>query len=258
MNYLRRAIHFASTAWFILAIFYVLIVALAERGFSWVVIFSVSGYSFILVTVLVSFYLFAIYRNLVSGKADEGEHPFTRTGAYMSFYDISPLLGGLAGLFSSIGFEPSSRVLSMTAIGTFAVTFFVWVILDPILSLCEMMLPRSMALRKKRLSVLKQQKIQDQIYRKNLLDGVAKKQVEFVELCKREFNQDAQHLRELIDNLTGLKSQNYTKIVEYGLKAWKIGGLDAMSHLFNMAVGEHKNKKCLAYLWEGIGNWKAK
>ena len=130
MNWQNRSklIHFASTAWFILCISYILILALREAGFRWLVIFSLSGQSAILIFFLVSLYLFAFFRGIDRNQQIEKEHPLTRAGCYTIFYDVSPFLGGLAGYLGAVGVGRIDELLLGIAFGTLATTFLVWII----------------------------------------------------------------------------------------------------------------------------------
>ena len=107
----KKMLHFSSTAWFMLCVGYILVLALRQAGFNWWVIFSLSGYSAVLVFLLISLYLFAIYRGIDRSQKIEKEHPLTSTSYYKVFYDISPLLGIVAGALGVIGASKLSDIL---------------------------------------------------------------------------------------------------------------------------------------------------
>ena len=88
MNYRKtlKSIHLASTIWFMACIVYLLVLALHQAGFNWWVIFSLSGHSALLIFLLVSLYLFALFGGAGGkGQRETIEHPLTSTGFYMAF-----------------------------------------------------------------------------------------------------------------------------------------------------------------------------
>ncbi|MBN2314165.1 MAG: hypothetical protein JXM79_09565, partial [Sedimentisphaerales bacterium] len=93
---LRKA-HIAGTIWFVLAVGYIFVLALRQAGVRWWVVFSLSGHGVLIVSVLVSLYLFAIFRGISSSQNVEIEHPLTSSTYYAAFYLLTPFLGGLAG-----------------------------------------------------------------------------------------------------------------------------------------------------------------
>ena len=147
-----KLVHFVSTGWFVLCFGYILIAALREAGFKWWVIFSLSGHSALLVFLLISLYLFAVFRGIDRSQKIEIEHPLTGTGYYAVFYDVSPFLGGLAGCLGMIGVSRISELLSGIALGTLATTFLVWIVVDPTIGVVERLLPGSRRHRLERLA----------------------------------------------------------------------------------------------------------
>jgi hypothetical protein len=122
-----RLVHFSSTAWFIVCVGYILVLALRQAGFHWWVIFSLSGHSALLIFFLISLYLFAIFRGIGRSQKIEVEHPLTSTNYYMVFYAVAPFLGGLAGDLGMIGESRISQFLLGIALGTLGATFLVWI-----------------------------------------------------------------------------------------------------------------------------------
>ncbi|MHC4323115.1 MAG: hypothetical protein ACYSUX_02460, partial [Planctomycetota bacterium] len=138
-----RFTHIASTAWFILTVGYILITALRQAGIHWWVVFSLSGHGVLIIMVLISLYLFAIYRGISSSQKVHVEHPLTSTIHYAVFYVSAPFLGCLAGLLGMIGIDSTQQFLLGVAMGTLGTTFLVWVVVDPLIGLIELVLPRS-------------------------------------------------------------------------------------------------------------------
>ncbi len=149
-----RRIHLVSTVWFIACIGYILVLALRQAGLRWWQI-SLSGPSLALVVfLLVSLYLFALYRGIGEAQKIEVEHPLTTTSYYMALYVAAPLLGGLAGILGMVGvtegMTDSIRFLDSlgffvggVVLGTLGTTFAVWVGIDPVVGMLEMLLPAS-------------------------------------------------------------------------------------------------------------------
>ncbi|MHC4495602.1 MAG: hypothetical protein ACYSYM_07250 [Planctomycetota bacterium] len=138
-----RITHIASTIWFILCVGYILTLALRQAGVRWWVVFSLSGHGVLIALVLVSLYLFAIVRGISSSQKVHVEHPLTSTIYYAVFYVTTPFLGTLAGCLGMIGVKTINQFLLGIAVGTLWVTFLVWVMVDPVIGLLEMLLPAS-------------------------------------------------------------------------------------------------------------------
>lgn len=80
----------------------------------------------------------------------EIEHPLTSANCYLGFYVSAPLLGGLAAVMGAGSDWESERSLDSVALGTRGTTFFVWIVLDPLIGLVEMLLPASRRRREER------------------------------------------------------------------------------------------------------------
>jgi hypothetical protein len=257
-----KLIHFASTAWFMLCIGYILVLALRQAGFRWWVIFSVSGYSALFIFLLVSLYLFAVFRGIDRSQKIEIEHPLTSTIYYTMLYDTSPLLGSLAGCLGMIGTSTISELSSGIALGTLAVTFLVWIVVDPVIGSLEKLLPVSRKHRTQRLlhiKVLKQQQQQEQ---NTLLEKILAAE----ELDKQRWQQN---LLPYAGKLAGLLSrpsnseQAEKEAVSIGANAWQMGGLNCMRLLYSMTTEQckrnYQNSTAVNYLaswWDGIGTWR--
>jgi len=172
-----RSIHLAGTAWFILCVGYILVLALRQAGVNWWVIFSLSGYSILIIFLMTSLYLFAIFRGVSRAQTIEAEHPLTCTNYYRVFYVTSPFLGGLAGCVGMIGEDRTGQFLAGVALGTFVTTFLVWVIVDPVTGLLEMLLlPVSRRHRLRRLAQARAERKRKRKDHERLLAEVLAKQ----------------------------------------------------------------------------------
>jgi len=259
-----RIAHIASTVWFILCVGYILVLALRQAGVYWWVVFSISGQGALIILLLVSLYLFAIFRGISSSQKVQVEHPLTSTVYYSVFYVSAPFLGCLAGLLGMIGINTGSQFLLGIAMGTLGTTFLVWVIVDPIIGLIEMILPASRKHRAQRFAQSKIERDKKQKARVRLLEEVIEK-----EDADRLYWQEI--LKPQAEKLAGLLTADVTDLkqvereaVGIGVSAWQTGGLSCMRELRDMAIAlckqKHQNRAIVDYIsfwWDGIGNWRA-
>jgi hypothetical protein len=259
-----KLIHLASTAWFILCIGYILVFALRQAGVHWWIIFSVSGHSTLLVLLLVSVYSFALFRGVGRSQTIEAEHPLTRTNYYMVFYLVSPILGSLAGCVGMIGVNAMKQFLLGVALGTLGTTFLVWVIVDPVTALLEMLLPAaSRKHREERLAQAKAKREKRQKDRELLIAEVLANE----ELDRRRWREVLKPQAEKLAGLLTANSFNFgqaeREAADIGVKAWQIGGLVCMRQLRDMAIDLYRQKTgntavvdYISSWWDGIGSWR--
>jgi hypothetical protein len=251
--------------WFILCIGYILVFTLRQAGFHWWVIFSLSGHSVLIVFLLISLYLFAIFRGVDRGHQIEKEHPLTSTTYYTVFYITIPFLGGVAGWLGMIGISTSiKQLLIEVSLGTLGATFLGWVILDPAAGFLEMVLPASS--RKHRVHRLAEAKAEREKKRKDyerfLAEALANEESDrhrWLEALKPE----AEKLAGLLTTNSANFSQAELEAVDIGAKAWQMGGVICMRELRDMAIGicreKNRNQTIVDYIsswWDGIGNWR--
>jgi hypothetical protein len=263
-NRIWKLIHFASTAWFILCLGYTLVFALRQAGVHWWIIFSLSGHSTLLVLFMVSLYLFALFRGVSRSQTIEAEHPLTSTNYYMVFYIFAPILGSLAGYIGMIGVNAMKQFLLGVALGTLGTTFLVWVIVDPVTALLEMLLPAaSRKHRAERLTQAKSEQEKRQKDREHLIAEVLVNE----ELDRRRWREV---LKPQAEKLAGLLTTNIINFgqaereaADIGVKAWQTGGLVCMRELRDMAIDlcrqKNGNKGVVDYIsfwWDGIGRWR--
>ena len=259
-----KLIHLAGTAWFILCVGYILVFALRQAGVHWWVIFSVSGHSTLVVFLLVSLYSFALFRGVGRSQTIEAEHPLTSTNYYMVFYIVAPILGSLAGYVGMIGVNAMKQFLLGVALGTLGTTFLVWVIVDPVTALLEMLLPAaSRKHRAERLAQAKAKREKRQKDREHLIAEVLANE----ELDRRHWREvlkpQAEKLAELLTTNSTNFGQAEHEAADIGVKAWQIGGLVCMRQLRDMAIDlcrqKNGNKAVVDYIsswWDGIGSWR--
>jgi hypothetical protein len=218
----------------------------------------------LIAAVLISLYLFAIFRGISSSQKLQVEHPLTSTMYYAMFYVLTPFLGGAAGCLGMIGAPLVSQFLLGVALGTLGVTFLVWVVLDPALGLLEMLLPPSRKHRNQRLAQTRAERESRQKHREHLLAQVL-----------AEEDSDRCYWRELLkpqaEKLAGLLVHERTDLkqaqreaVGIGVNAWRTGGLSCMREVRDMAIAICKQNRrgkavvdYVSFWWDGIGNWRA-
>ena len=260
-----RSIHLAGTIWFILCLAYLLGLTLRQAGVRWWVLFSLSGHGLLITFILVSLYLFAIFRGISSSQNIHLEHPLTSTDYYTVFYVTTPFLGGLAGCLSMPGVSANTlQFLLAVALGTLGATFLVWVIVDPLAGVLEVALsPTARRHRAERLAQLRAAKQHQRKQQRMLLEKVLKeeelKRQQWQELLKPE----AEKLAELLAAGPSRFEQARQQAIDIGLNAWRIGGLSCMRQLHEMAMDLCKRKRgdaeCVDYIsfwWDGVGSWR--
>ena len=259
-----KLVHFANAAWFMLAIGYILVLSLLQAGFNWWVIFSLAGHSALLIFLLISLYLFAIFRGIDSSQKIEIEHPLTSTSYYAVFYDVSPLLGGLTGYAGTIGTSRISELLLGIALGTLATTFLVWIVVDPAIAFVERLLPASRKHRLERLAQVRVLRQKKQEERRRLLADVLSQSERYQSRWQKTLKPQAEKLAELLITNRADFKQAESKAVEIGANAWQIGGLSCMQQLRDMAIAirrqRNQSSDTVDYIpvwWDGIGSWRS-
>lgn len=257
-----KLVHFSSTAWFIFCAVYLLITALLNAGRSWWFIVSLTGYSALAGFLLVSLYLFAVYRGVARSQKIEIEHVITTSDYYALFYDICPFLGGLAGLFAAVGSENVVDYLIVTASGTLLMTFLVWIVVDPAAGIIEMTLPSSVRHRKKRIAQTGLAKERAIHARQSLLNEAFAEEKLQRQQWTEALKPYAHKLGKLIEN--GCEDEFVrNEVVEIGVIAWQMGGVGCMRLLYEMVRKSQKQVSesqyyvdCISLWWNGIGNWR--
>ncbi len=112
----------------------------------------------------------------MSDKLDQ-ECPLASSIYYITFYDICPFLGALAGVFSVAGSGPVVQQLTTVALGSLGTTFLVWIILDPVVGLIEMCLPTSRELRNKPTADAKAERLRIQLENNQLLQNLGEQEL---------------------------------------------------------------------------------
>ena len=256
---LLKRFHIAGTAWFMFSAAYLLIAALRQAGAHWWVVFSLTGYSAVLFCLLMSVYLFAIFRGVTRNQIAV-EHPLTTSVPYTVFYDICPFLGSLAGFLSSsqTSLFPFSARLCLIAEGSLATTFLVWIGIDPLIGVIEMFLPISAAYRRTRLAKAQAERQQIQQGNRKLLADLEALEKTNLLVWKQALEPAAQELAFRLKEPSVDFAQLQRLAAEYGATAWRIGGILCMRFLHKTV--KDKQPPCdfdyLTIWWDGIGTWR--
>ena len=258
-----RWLHFGSTGWFVIAILFMLIIALRQAGVNWLVIFSLSGYSVVTAVLLVSLYLFAVFKGVNRSSSLIQEHPLTNSVAYLAFYDACPLLGAVAGLAAFTNLDNALQGLVYVCLGTFSVTFAVWIIIDPLISAAEGMLPETRKHKQQRLELAREQKMLHQKQKQQMIEELSQKAAHQHQQWQKEFEPDAQTLAALAFRAKTGDCGAQGEIVNIGLKAWQKGGLECMNCLREMAINKYREQfgsvsqyDYISSFWNGVGHWR--
>jgi hypothetical protein len=257
-----QLIHLASTVWFIICIVYILVLTLRQAGVPGWIVFSLSGHGLLIALMLISLYLFAIFRGISSSQKVQIEHLLTSTDYYKVFYVITPLLGGFAGCLGMIGSRTVSQFALGVALGTLGTTFLVWVIVDPLTGLLEMLLPSvSRRHRSQRIVQAKALRQSRQENRESLLQDVFVKEEQKRQQWREVLKPKAEMLAEMLAADEIDFKQIEGEAVGIGVKAWQIGGVSCMRELraMTLELAREKNKSVIDYIgvwWDGIGSWR--
>ncbi|MBW8015003.1 MAG: hypothetical protein FVQ82_02375 [Planctomycetes bacterium] len=258
-----KLIHLTGTLFFLASIAFILVLALRQRDVSWWIIFSLSGHTALMGLLLISVYLFAMFRG-VSGSPEVNEHPLTSSAYYMLFYVCSPYLGLAAGIIAMYD-EPSARSFLLgVSLGTFCATFVGWVIVDPLVGLIESVLPASRRHKAVRLEAAHKEKEKNEAAKKLLIEQVLKAEDISRNEWKEELSVHAEKLASLV--ICGSDVDDAEAVAaSIGVKAWRMGGLTCMKFLHEMTMDACRvrgDKDGVEFVdrvsvwWDGIGRWQ--
>lgn len=257
---LLKRIHVCGTLWFLLCAATLLVFSLRQKGFNWWLIFSISGYSAVLLFFLFTVYLFAIYQGVVRNQTAI-EHPLSTSVYYVAFYDLAPFLGSLAGLLGIVWPTPLSSVISTVTQGTLFTTFLLWTVFDPAIGLIEMALPSSAAHRKQRLEQARQEKLRQQKENEQLLEQLEHQENEQLQRWDTLFAPLAEEIVVLLNRHDGEETAK-GRIIELGALAWKTGRITCMRYFHAMILKQIQASAIAipvdytAIWWDGIGTWR--
>ena len=258
-----RSVHMAGTIWFIVCVGYMLIMALRRAGFNWWVVFSLSGHSAIVVFLLISLYLFALFRGVGGAQQIANEHPLTTTPHYTVLYVAAPFLGALAGGLAIPGEGALGEIVLAVALATLVTTFCVWVVVDPALGLIEMILPESRRYRAARLALAEAERRRKKLARERLLDMVLTREQTDRMQWRKKLRTEAEQLALLLGHGGGDLADAERRVVDIGARAWQMGGVSCMRELQEMALALYRQEEdkspitdLISAWWDGVGAWR--
>lgn len=257
---LLKRIHVCGTLWFLLCAATLLIFSLRQAGFQWWLVFSISGYSAVLLFFVFTVYLFAIYQGVVRNQT-AAEHPLSTSVHYIALYDLAPFLGSLAGLLDISIQAPFSSIINTVTQGTLATTFLVWTVFDPAIGMIETILPESSAHRKSRLAQVRQQKEKQKQKNEELLRHLEQQEKELKEHWHQIFEP---LVKEIAPLLTPANANDDAKsrVIEFGALAWETGEITCMRFFHRMIIEQASSPlrspaiDYAAIWWDGIGTWR--
>lgn len=257
-KFLKR-IHVCGTLWFLLCAAVLFILSMRQAGFRWWIIFSISGYSAVLLFFLFTIYLFAVYQGVIRNQ-NSIEHPLTTSSSYIILYDVTPFLGSISGLLAA----PSlSWIFLLNAIvqGTLTMTFIMWIVIDPVVGLIESLLPGSTAVRRERIRQQRLGKLRLKHENEELLLRLERQESLLKSQWAQYFSTYAKEAAELLCR-HDLDDKSQRRMVELGAIAWQQGQLSCMMYFHEMILREIRNRAepptvdFAALWWDGIGVWR--
>jgi hypothetical protein len=257
-TFLKR-IHICGTLWFLLCAAGLLTLSLRQAGFRWWVVFSLSGYWAVFLFVLFTIYLFAIYQGVVRNQ-NPVEHPLTTAYSYIILYDAAPFLGSVSGLLAATSWSWVS-LFNAAAQGTLAMTFLMWIVIDPVVGLIESSLPASTAARRHRIRTQRHRKIMLKHENEELLRRLELQETELKAQWAQKFAPYAREAARLLCSEEQTEAHQ-RRLVELGAMAWQQGQLVCMQFFHEMILREivnlpdPPNVDYAALYWDGIGVWR--
>ncbi|MBN2844302.1 MAG: hypothetical protein JXM68_14550 [Sedimentisphaerales bacterium] len=264
-----KRVHFGNTLLFVLCIAGIAVQSLRQAGLDWWLIFSISGYSALTVLFFLGGYIFAIFRGMNRHSEPDIEHPVTSLKMYKIIYSCTPLLGFATGLLAQIGLTAElnwKNWILNGQLGSFWITIFIWVILDPAIAMLEGFSPAGAQSRHKRQEKARFEREQIVRKRTELLAELSQKEKSETIEQKKALDGPADELSDLIlGGLRGTAGANHPAVIDLGVRAWQIGGIKCMKLLREMAWEKCQNKGLrpgivdeIDYWWDGIGDWRSK
>jgi hypothetical protein len=257
-----KLLHLAGMIWFFFSVFILALTAMKQSGQRWWIVIPLSGYSVLIVLMVVSMQFFTTLR---AGKISAAnEHPLTTSQYYLVFYDAAPLLGAILGSIIAMDTYNIYQYLLTLVMGSMFMTFFTWVVADPLLQAGEKYLPSSRKLRHERIEKIRAENKKRQEANDRLLAQLHTDSDREERMWQEKLEPAATELSELLAS-QGWSEEGKMQIVEYGMKAWQTGGLECMKQMHDLTLEKYRQKysdmqpvEMLGTWWDGIGSWRSK
>lgn len=261
-----KIVRLANTLLFMLSLGYMIVWTLQKADKTWWFIIPFSGYSAVILFHLMGLYSFAIFRGVARSQKIDVEHPLTCSAYYSLFYDLSPLLGALAGVLATTRVNNVNHYPLLIAAGSLWVTFFVWIIIDPVVGFAEMMLPSSRKNHRKRLAKAKVVRKRERLANERMLAEMEAKEEIEQNRWREILSPYAETLAYLVTSEEISDADKLTGTIDTGVNAWQMGGLSCMQQLYSMAIEKIRESKQgdeeaidqISIWWDGIGSWRCR
>lgn len=208
----------------------------------------------------------AAYRKMSRSQRIPAEHPLTTHPVYRMFYDMSPLGGGLMGGLAGIGSVEPGRFFSMTIEGAVGCALLVWLVADPAIGVCEMLMPGSRRLRLRR--VAKITGIRESCQKRSMafLAGLQAEEAKKQEAWREILRDDVEELTKLTLAAPEVPDRSKeSRVAEIGAKAYKVGGGECMKYVYAAVEQRCKARTdsgmglwLVSIWWDGIGEWRSR
>jgi glycine/D-amino acid oxidase-like deaminating enzyme len=176
---------------------------------------------------------------------------------------ITPLLSGVPGIVRVLNGADLQHFLIGLALGTLGTTFAVWVFIDPLAGLIEMLLPPSRKYRAQRLANAEAERRSRQEKREHLIAEAFTREEQERQRWHERLRPHAERLAALSANQTLPAEQAEKEALHIGALAWRLGGLTCMRQLRDMTLklveqqqGREETIDYISYWWDGIGKWR--
>ncbi|MDD5457931.1 MAG: hypothetical protein PHF37_00845 [Phycisphaerae bacterium] len=233
-----------------------------QSGQRWWIVIPLSGYSVIIIIMVVSLQFFSTLR--AGKRVAAEEHPLTTSPYYLVFYDAAPLLGAILGSIIATNTYNAYQYLLTLVMGSLFMTFFTWVVADPLLQTGEMYLPSSRKLRQQRIEMIRAENRKRQEANERLLAQLEADSIIEEQVWQKRLEPAANELCELFASQEWAEECRM-QAIEYGVKAWQMGGLGCMKKMHDLALEKYRQKysdpqpaEMLEIWWDGIGSWQSK
>jgi hypothetical protein len=162
-----------------------------------------------------------------------------------------------------IGTSTPSKFLLGVALGTLGTTFAVWVIIDPVTGLIEMLLPGSRKHRAERLARAEAERRARLERREQLLTEAFAREAQERRRWEERLRPHAEQLAGLLTTDASSLPRAEKEALDLGATAWRLGGLTCMRQLRDMAMAISRERGAgedvvdyISHWWDGIGDWR--
>jgi len=223
----------------------------------------ISQEPYLILGALVAAQFFALASVFMRRKARAIEHPLTAALYYRVFYYLCPFVGALAGAIAVLGSGFNTNGLTIVAAGTVLTTAIVWVMIDPVITLIELLGPKSRRLRHVRAVKVKEKRLRKNAHKQRLLEEARSQSSSILSNWEDVLSPYAQELADLVIGAEEPETHRRARAIDIALHASRLGGRRCMQHLYHMARRECRERTeddwivhNISVWWDGIGGWR--